>query len=639
MTQALHIGNDDTSRKQTVAELNDLAIVLPRARTISHRGTKVNDHGIPIPTGTMANSTIAGSLTGTYLFGFTFYDPDYDAESAPRSLTSAALTAQTKRFNVRSLTSTNTRVKRIRGYRSLAGGNVLFLALETSTIGLGTASATSTVRFNMSDATISANDTLKIATQAKRVIPRDKYGMAIRHGVRLFPAAPANYYGKMFTSSTAPRAYAEGSITANRVIWSEADSADAFPSDNAVNVGGTDPNRSLRGIGDAIAVFKDNETFLWIYRDDPDGNTGDGSIQNMFTGRGAITFKAAINVDGKLFVMDRRGWYEYGGGQATLDITDEIRPLLERINWAVSAEISGTFDDDRIYWSLPLDGATECYHVLVLDRIAYQANQGAYWWLYYYPMGVRDLDSHINGRDPYSVARGLSGMRLAAAITSNGDEMVLSKGYRDGAHPNWTAEGVTSAAAAKTFRKLGGGLFKSSNIDARGCMVKFDDDRRPDPLLIASATSLTFTLAASLGANIAAGTAYTIGGIKAYWKSPNLDFGTPHDKKNGFGIDLRFVPQGINNRARMKVMADRRGPEIVVKSTTQTGWRATRNKDFVEFDTGGTFASNGRTGFVELPMHSRNWCETQIEIGSSNVDNPWRLSGMVIRQKANKTNR
>ena len=639
MASALTIGNDDTSRKQTVAELNDLAIVLPRAKTISNRGTKVNDHGIPIANGTMANSTVSGSLTGTYLFGVTFYDPDYDADGAPRSLTSAALTNQTKRFNVRSLTTTNTRVKRLRFWRSLAGGNVLFLAHETSTIGLGTASAVSTVRLNMSDATISANDTLKIGSQAKRVIPRDKYGFGIRHGQRIFAFAPANYYGKMFSSSSASRAYGDGSITANRAIWSEADSADAFPSDNAVNIGPTLPHRSARGIGDAVAVMQDSETYLWIYRDDPDGNTGDGSIQNMFTGRGAISFKGCINVDGKLFVMDRRGWYEYGGGQATLDITDEIRPMLDRINWAEAAQISGTYDDERIYFFVPLDGDTECKHALVIDRVAYQANQGAYWWLYHYPMGVRDSDSYINGRDPYSVARGLSGVRLAAVQTTDSGEMILSRAYRDGAHPNWSAEGYTSAAASMTFRKGGGGLFKSSNIDARGCMVKFDHDRLPNALLIASATSLAFTLSASLGFSLPKSTAYTIGGIKAYWRSPQLDFGTPHDKKNGFGMDLRFKPQAINNRARVTTLADRRGPEINTASTVQTGWRATRFKDYVQFDTGGTFDSNGRTGFIELPIQTRNWSELQVEIGSSNVDNPWRVTGMSIRQKANKTNR
>lgn len=642
MTTGLNIGARGVSRKQTVAELNDLAVVLPMARTISHRGTKVNNHGIPAPGGRLKTSLVSGSLSGTFLIAAALYDPDYDARGAVCSVQSVTITNKAIKYFTQSLTGllSNTRVKQIIFYRTLAGGSVLFENGYQSLTGGSITSTAVVLTRNQSDAFISANDTAKIGTQAPRVIPADKYGAIKRHGQRLFARAPADYYGKMYTSSAAARAWGQGSITANRAIWGEADSADAFPSDNAVNIGPSVPLRALAPLGDALAVFNDFQTFLWIYRDDPDGNTGDGSIQDMFTGRGAVTDKAAINVDGKLFVMDRRGWYEYGGGQATLDITDDIRPMLDRINWGEVAQISGAYDDQRIMWFVPLDGDTECKHALVIDRVAYQANQGAYWWLYYFPMGVRDADSYVIGRDNFSRTRGIDGTRRIRIITTDGVEMDITPGsYRDGVHPSWDAEGYTSAAAAKTFRKRGGGTFKTSNIDVRGLYVKFDNDRTPDPLLIASATTTTFTLNTSLTTNLTQSTAYTIGGIKAYWKSPQMDMGDPMAKKTGYGIVLRYKPTGLNNRFRVRMEADRRGPEINMVSTTQTGWRATRLKDFVQVDTGGKYASNGRTGLVELPVHTRSWNELQVEVGSSNVDNPWRVAGMLVRHNSTKQNR
>ena len=658
MGTPLNIGHDGVSRKQTIAELNGQVVIMPLAKAMTNRGTKVNSHGLPSPMGQPSVTTANGSLTGSYIFAASLHDKDYDTYGAPTCIVSTG--SQTnKRFvvKVRSLTHSNTRNLEYAIWRTLAGGNVLFLD------GVASLTASSYVT-NKSDATISVNDTLKVGTQAARPLAAGTYAFVIRHGARVFAMGSADYFGRQavasvvaanafrttgtvqvaaksgatFTSATLTRV-----ALGNQAGWCESENPDDFRSDNEVEVGGPEPIRSAADIGTGqIAVFKDDDTFLWAYRDDPDRNTGDGSIQQMHTGRGAITFKSVVNVDGSIFVMDRRGWYVYGGGNAVLDLTEEIRPIIERINWERVDEIHGSYDDERIYWFLPLDGDVECKHALYLDRQAYQSNQGAFWWLARLPQGIRDSSSYINGRDALSLARGLAGRRLVKVITTRGLEYDIVPGMlSDGLHPELTQSGYTSTGSA-TFGGLNGvnGQFRySDTVDARGTFVKFAHPRTPDPILISSATSARFTLSNGVGFTMPKSTAYAIAAIPTYWKSGIMDFGSAHDPKSGKGMDLRFVPTGVNARFQVQFNADRLGPAMNLSSTTATGWRGQQGKDYVEVDAGGNVTSAGRTGYVEIPVNARSFGQLQVTIASSNVNTHYRVSDMQITQRSKKTNR
>lgn len=660
MAQTLNIGNEDFSRKITCAELNGHVVLMPIAKTITHRGTKVNNHGLPTPIGKIATSTLTGSLTGSYLFAVSLHDKDYDSYGPPTCLiTTGSQTNKKFRVKLRSLTYSNTRNLEYAVWRTLAGGNVMFLDGVTSV-------AASTYTTNNTDAYLSARDTLKVGTQAARALAAGTYAFVIKHGARIFGMGSANYYGKTNVSSlTATFAFATvgsyqvmartGTSTAytsaafprtalgNLAGWCEANQPDDFRSDNEVEISGPEPIRSAADCGTGqLAVFKDNETLLWTYRDDPDHNTGDGSLQNMNTGRGAVTFKSVINVDGQVFVMDRQGFYVYGGGNAVLDLTEEIRPVLERVNWQVVADIHGCYDDERIMWFLPLDGDTECRHCLYLDRQSYQANQGAYWWLANIPQGARDSSSYINGRDSLSLARGVAGKRIARIMTTYGLEYDIMPGmFSDGLHPALTQSGYTSTGSA-TFGGLNGvnGQFRYSSVqDARGCYVRFGHSRTPDPILISSATSTRFTLQNGVGFTMPKSTAYTIAAIHTQWKSGVLDFGGAHDKKVAFGMDMRFQPLGVNARMQLQFVADRMGPAIHLASTTQTGWRAGRGKDHVEVDMGGNVTSAGRSGFVEIPVPAKAFGQLQIVLQSSAVNCPWRVTDLEVIQKSRRTDR
>lgn len=656
MPQTLNIGNEDFSRKQTIAELNGHVVIMPIAKSVTHRGTKVNNHGLPTPIGTLATSAISGSLTGSFLFAVSLHDKDYDSYGPPTCIVSTG--SQTnKRFRVklRSLTYTNTRNLEWAIFRTLTGGNVLFLDGVTSV-------AASTYSTNNSDAFLSARDTLKVGTQAARALAAGTYAFVLKHGARIFGFGSADQYGKQLVTSIAAahafqttgsyRVAAKSSTVftsaaftrvalGNQMGWCEANNPDDWRSDNIVEIGGPEPIRSAADAGTGqIAIFKDFETYLEAYRDDPDHNTGDGSVQNMNTGRGAVTFKSVINVDGQIFVMDRQGFYVYGGANAILDLTEEVRPIMDRINWERVADISGGYDEERIVWFLPLDGDNECRHALYLDRMAYQSNLGAYWWLANLPQGVRDCSSYINGRDALSMARGVAGKRILRIVTTYGLEYDITGGaLSDGLHPALTAQGYTSTGSA-TFGGLNGvnGQFRySSTVDARGCYVRFGHPRTPDPILISSATSSRFTVG-GIGFNLPKSTAYTIAAIHTRWASGQLDFGGAHDKKIAYGMDVRFAPLGVNARMQIQFVPDRLGPAINLTSKVETGWRGTRGKDYVEVDMGGNATSAGRSGFVEVPVSARAFGQLQIVLASSTVC-PFRITDLEVTQKPQRTDR
>ncbi len=203
MAQTLNIGNEDFSRKNTCAELNGHVVIMPIAKTITHRGTKVNNHGLPTPIGRIATSTLTGSLTGSYLFAVTLHDKDYDSYGPPTCLISTGSQTNKKfRVKLRSLTYSNTRNLEYAVFRTLAGGNVMFLDGVTSV-------AASTYTTNNTDAFLSARDTLKVGTQAARALAAGTYAFVIKHGARIFGMGSANYYGKTNVSSlTATFAFA-----------------------------------------------------------------------------------------------------------------------------------------------------------------------------------------------------------------------------------------------------------------------------------------------------------------------------------------------------------------------------------------------------------------------------------------------
>jgi hypothetical protein len=670
----LLIATASRSQKQTVAELNNVAVVLPEGVTLSKACTVRNPVGIPIPNAapSVVGTGAAGSVTGTVYYAAVFVDSTTGTNGAPTSVVGVTVTDKQVSLSFTPITNegSNTRVNAMDIYRTLSSGTVLFWLARTSH---------TATRFvdRKSDAFISANDTLKVFNQAHRQLPQNTYAGILEHMERLFVYGDPNFPGDRSTSpaarwrgvattlsSAAPgtpalsaaqqlsfagsasvraRGLRPGTVIyegkGNQIRWCEKDNADAWPTDNIADVGGPEPIRSGATMGKDIYWFKRNEIHRHSYGADPDKNTGDGSIYDMEVNRGACTIKSVVNVDGSLFVMDPKGWYQYRGEQSIFELGESIKPILDRINWQHEAQISGSYDEKRVYWAFPLDGDTECRHVMVLDRLAFESGRGVRWWLWFVPQGIRDMSSGYLGEDADSIAFGLAGKRVCAIITTAGFEYFFADVYTDGVHPDLTNSGKTTGSASSLTLTMSGATFKSGNNDVLGAYARFIRDELPNQLQIASCTTTTFTLATGAGFNIPVGTSFVIGGIGAYWKSRQFAVDGPHDLKTPFGLSIEYLPLGKNSTMKVWGAGDRLAPVINYESDTQTGYRMASNEAAVIVDMGGKFNSHGRTGFVEIPLHAADYGYLQISVGVSNVNSPFFLSGFAVTEQARKTNR
>lgn len=660
------------SYKLTAAELNNQVVVVPPGITLSKAATTHNPTGLPIPNPppSAVEAGSAGSLTGVYLYAISYVDSTTGTNGAPSSTVQVTATSNKVSLVFTSLTNagSNSRVNAIDIWRTLGGGNVLFWAKRVAhTAGNWVDS--------LSDARISANDTLKVYNQAHRQLPQNTYAFAVTHGRRIFVFGDPNYPG---LNSTNPAARWPGiaqsraqvavgtpafaavtqhagagvaGVTAvahrpgttfyigkgNQARWCESDNPDAWPTDNLADIGGPEPVRSAVALGNALIVAKEKQLFQWLYRNDPDKNTGDGSIYDMEVGRGAVAFKSMLNVDGGVFALDQKGIYQYRGGQSIFELAEAIKPVFERINWRHAAQISSAYDDKRVYWSVPLDGENECRYLVVLDRLAFESGRGVRWWLWYVPMGVRDMSTGYIGTDADSVMFGIAGKRIACIITAAGYEYFIADVYRDGVHPELTAVGTTSTVSSTVF---GGGTFLSGNNDVLGAPVWFRHDKFKGTYIVQSCAATNFVIAGgSLGSTVPAGTSFVIGGIASWWKSRYFAAQSPHDKKTGYGLDIEYFPVGKNAQFNAWMTGDRLANVINSRSSDHTGWATRKYDDTILVDTGGALRSHGRTGFVEIPAHIHDYGQMQIGAGHSNVDTVYFITGFAVSERSKKVNR
>lgn len=621
MTDAFAIGTFDVSRKDSVAVLDDVAISLPEYKVFRTDGS-VNDVGIPRPVAVpTASAGAAGNPNGAYIYKITYKDSVKGYFGQGSDTFSISVTNQQVVIDLTTLTNkaAHSAVDKIQIWRSAAGGSILFLVEEI-------AIASTSYTDNSSDATIGVNDTLPVAEQAYAVPTKDTFGFTVRAKDRVFDFGAADYYD-------------DASEYRNKGAWSAVEPnagipfPEARPSENVVTFeNGGEHLRSATVVGDFLAIFEESDIWMWVWIDNPDGQTGNGTLEPMGVGRGAVTFKAVVNVDGEVWVLDRQGVYRWEGGQSVTDVTETISREFNRINWSEVAQFHGTYDDKRVYWFVAMDGDTECRHVFVLDRKAAQSGRGIRWWLYFLPQGARDSTSYIAGASDTNEDFNMANIRVAQIITSEGYEQILKEGiYLDGVHPEITNAGVTASTADRVFSCTGAD-FDVGNATLAGAYVLFDDPRTPDPLVIESSSTNTFTLKNTLAFTLAAGTAFTIGYIKGIWRSGQLDTGGPETMKHYNQLAVVTNPMTEEGELRISTRNHRYGPFVSgVDESNRTGYRLDQYKPGAALKTGGRARGTGnRLGYAELPIIGRDGRYVSVEVEDNDCV-PWELVGYYVQ--------
>lgn len=624
MTDGIDLGLFDIARKDTVAVLDGVAITLPELKEFRPNGS-VNDVGIPKPTAApTAAAGGAGNPNGAYIYKAAHKDTSKGYFGQGSDTFSVSVTNQSIDIDLTPITNENdhSEVDALLIYRSLAGGTVLFLVAEVA--------HPLPANFNddASDASISVNDTLPVAEQAYKVPVKDTFGWNLKGKDRLFNGGPADYHD-------------DTSLFRNQLHWTPIEPNAgipfplAYPDENVVTV--ENDGRPLRGatmIGDFMALFEDNDILMFVWIDDPDGQTGNGNIEPMGVGRGANTFKSIVNADGAAWIFDRQGFYRYEGGQRVSDVTEPIIKELGRINWREVAQFHGTFDDKRLYWFVALDGESENRYCFILDRKSIQGGKGIRWWLYFLPQGARDSTSYITGASAISEEFNLPNTRVAQIITTEGYEQIIKEGiYLDGVHPDFVKQGVIAGASDQVFQVTGAN-YQINDATLAGAYVVFDDPQVPEPLAIASSTGEFFTLVDQTPGAIviAAGTPFKLGFIKGLWRSGQLDTGGPETMKKYRQLAVVVNPMPGEGELRALTRQHRLGPFVAGKTeTNRTGYELNQFKPGANIKTGGRLRGTGnKVGYTEVPIIGRDGRYVSVEFQDEDCL-PWELVGYYVQ--------
>lgn len=619
----------DYPRKDTVAVLEGVAIMLPEWKVIRTNG-KVDDVGIPkptaAPTAAVGSAGTAGEVpNGEYRYKVTYKTSEgFYGEGSDTFTVDTAGGDNEIDIDLSNLTNfrAHSAITHIQIWRTQAGGTILFYVDE---VVFGTQSFTD----DNSDAAISVNNTLQVAEQAFIAPTKNTYGNIVKARNRLIAFGAANYWD-------------DASEYRNKVAWSGLNEETGLPMPEgwpAENEGTIQNNgehlRSGAMLGDTFYLFEENEIWAWVWIDNPDPETGNGNVEPMGTARGAVTFKSLINVDGDLWSMDRNGFFNYKGGQNIAPIEEPVKEEFDRINWRQVAQFHGSYDDKRIYWFVALDEDEECNYAFVLDRQSIKTGKGLRWWLYHYPQGARDSTSYIVGNSSGGEQHGLAGRRVVQIITAQGHEQYLVEGvFLDSVHPGLTTSGAINGAANQVFTPAAG-TYLSGNANLAGCFVRFDHPSTPEPLLIASSTTTTFTLKTALGANLPDGTTFTIGRIHGYWRSGQLDAGGPEMMKHFEAVAVVTNPRPLEGEIRIVTRTSRRGEFVAGKTeNNRTGYRMVEYEPGSILKTGGRTGTTGnRDGYKEVPVHNKDGRYMEIEVQDDGTPYPWGLVGYYVQSK------
>ena len=190
--------------------------------------------------------------------------------------------------------------------------------------------------------------------------------------------------------------------------------------------------------------------------------TGDLSgmmLQKLPGSVGLAALKAVVAVSGDIYFLDYGGVYQIsqvfeGSPQAqALPISDNIKPIIDSINWTSAAGIRAEYRRERVYFALPLENATR-NNVLLVYNILTKAWESI--------DTFDDVDFRI---DDLVKTNYLGQRRLFAIDRSEGKVLMLEQGKTDLMGNNATFEkqikfgvmtrGYAGVGPRNTFPRIG----------------------------------------------------------------------------------------------------------------------------------------------------------------------------------------
>lgn len=149
------------------------------------------------------------------------------------------------------------------------------------------------------------------------------------------------------------------------VYYSEPGYPEAFPVFNTFKGPETGPLRAMAGHLAALVMFTINGMERVVYTQDP---SRDGRRTTISSERGAVSQECVLNVEERLYALDRRGFHVYEG-ESPKAISRSIETFVARINFAVEDTFHACFYPKlrAVRWWVALDSDTNPKHYFQWD--------------------------------------------------------------------------------------------------------------------------------------------------------------------------------------------------------------------------------------------------------------------------------
>lgn len=499
-SSALSIDTGWGSVDQAVAQALDnrlWIISAQRRKTWRGSNTAVESFGIAnaaAPTLALA----AGTLSGTYYYMYTEYDPTTGDESGGTVSAAVSPSAQGVTLTMAAVNS-DTRFSQRRIYRTTAGGaapNLFLIATITS--------ATSYTDSGLADGTTQVG----VVTDTDGGIvgyitgnPPDTFIGCCVHQNRMF------YW-----------------TAGNRFYWSEAGEPMRFFSNASQTT--EYPVTAIVSRGYQVIVFTTKTVEIFESDWGRDDN-GDYAVRRTVISRNVGTPgpHCVVDHDDKIYWFDRRGIYRLNGDQYQKISGDKIDNLFLYLNSGYAKYISGAYNHlrNQIWWVAPFgsiqDDNTRFQTIIVLHM---DQPDDPKWTIHQVECCfITQFDDDLNG------------VRFGGM-----DHLGIFKEFEtyegDGAEGNesYTTEdddGVSSVSTS-TVTVSGSPGWTTNALRGMGVILRDVATGNLYYYVIASNTASTFTVIGTVDSSIGSLDGYYIGGMRAFIELAEQDFDTPNRK-------------------------------------------------------------------------------------------------------------
>ena len=480
--------------------LDDRLIVLTASKQVLWRGNTdgVDSFGEEAPTGGSVSAT-TGTLTGTYVYAYTFYDPITGDETAPTIIGSVALSGQGALLSSLDTSPTDSRFTQQRIYRSTADGAAPLLFFIDSQNNAS----------SYTDGPTSAADGTQqigvVGSDYITLVPPDTFAAVTVHQERAF--------------------YYQAQSNPTRVYWSEANDPSRFWSESFVTFEA--PVNAVLGIPQGLLVLTDRTVEVLESDFIRDAN-GSYNLRRTVLSRtvGCPGPNAITDVRGQPYWIDRRGIYTLLGDRVervSRDI-DNLFPFLN-IGLADVFSVDWNHIRDQLWFCVALSDQDD--NARQQTQIVMQLGEQVKWGLYDLEATFcSQFDDDLNGQR-FGI---IDHLGVFKEMESNEGDGV------DDPSDETNPEGSITSISGSVVTVTGAG-WTTDEHRGKGVLLR-DVSKGAETALhyytIVSNTSDTFTCERAVNTDLAADDEYEIGGMKAYLEFSEQNMGTSNKKVGRF---------------------------------------------------------------------------------------------------------